>query len=170
MFEQFTKKAWHVSSPSGWSAAVEHNSGGGWSDGGRGGGGSSKKGGGGGGADAGRRMLAASPTDAVVHSVESKSHSLQPQSQSHSKAAILERTINNPALALTMAAAVLASAANESSFDNVFVSLFLSISYSKRTITTFFSFLMDWSCPVSFCLCRRVVCKVILKIEQIMEI
>lgn len=86
-------------------------------------------------------MLPASLTDAVVHSVESKSHSLQRQSQSHSNAAMLERTINNPALALTMAAAaaaLLAPAANGSSFDYVFVchsSLRLSSLFWCRTTT-----------------------------------
>ena len=115
-----TRKAEHVSSPSGWSD-VEHSSGGGWSDGGRGGGGRSKNGGGGGGI--GRRCEAA---DAELHSGESKSHS-QPQSQSHSKAAML--TINNPV-------------PNESSFN--------SVSSRQRMITTawwndFFFFLFFFS-------------------------
>jgi hypothetical protein len=57
---------------------------------------------------------------AAVHSVESKSHSLQPQSQSHSKAAIFLPTINNPAMAaVVLVAAVVdpAAADNESSFE-----------------------------------------------------
>jgi hypothetical protein len=64
---------------------------------------------------------------AAVHSVESKSHSLQPQSQSHSKAAIFLPTINNPAMAaVVLVAAVVdpAAAANESSFEKILVYCF----------------------------------------------